>query len=225
MLSNRDTEFSEDGWALALDDLRRHDLLLSQGSNDLNAGAVAANQTTTDLSDGLAAHVAASNPHPQYQLLSDVAASTSYVTTGAGTETVGVNDPGSYLSSSITNATGTGGMAIASGIFTAPGDGLYHVSTSIIWGYTPGAPAFATIFGTSLYQIVAGGIAVALERHTFPVYNGVGINDAASLAASVFLFSGQTIRLAVQFTDASGGAPASGTAGITWLSIVRLTNS
>lgn len=82
MLSGRDTPFDEDGFALVIQDVRRLALLVAGGANDLNAGAVDADQTAIseatvaatvdDVDRAIADHVAATNPHTQYALQTEV---------------------------------------------------------------------------------------------------------------------------------------------------------
>lgn len=85
MLSSRDTPMDPDGWALVIEDIRRLALLVGGGANDLNAGAIDADQQAiNDLSTALNSHEIDPDAHAallaNYLLRSDYTAPTTTFT-------------------------------------------------------------------------------------------------------------------------------------------------
>jgi hypothetical protein len=90
MLSSRDTPFTLDGWALVIEDLRRLALLQGGGANDLNAGAIDANQQAlNDLATALNEHEVDSDAHAE--LFAAVDAAIAAATAAAATAFTGFN--------------------------------------------------------------------------------------------------------------------------------------
>lgn len=72
MLPNVDTPMTEDGWAIMVRAIRHLALVQAGGANDLNAGAVDADQIALqEFFDALSALRAEADPFPQYQLAAD----------------------------------------------------------------------------------------------------------------------------------------------------------
>ena len=72
VLPNVDTQMDEDGWAIVIRAIRHLALVQAGGANDLNNGAVDANQVAlSEFADALSALRAEADPFPQYQLAAD----------------------------------------------------------------------------------------------------------------------------------------------------------
>lgn len=167
MLSSRDTPFDEDGWALVVQDLRHLALLIGGGANDLNAGAQAANQITSqDISDALSALLAEDNPFPQYQLAANATgvSPTFYVATISSAGPTGVAFP-----TTLTGWTGGAGTLTGfnttTGIFTPPANGAYAFSL----GFS-GTPASAA----SHVGLAILGLQSVSENSNFDTANTTG---------------------------------------------------
>jgi hypothetical protein len=154
MLSSRDTPFSADGWALIIEDVRRLALLVGGGANDLNAGAVDANQEAlNDLASALNEHEVDQDAHAEllsnYLLRTEATGSfaPTYLTTASGSAKTLANGVAGQITTQFGTASGTLSGSFSSGVFTAPGAGLYQfsfiaehllqVSAAAAWNYIP----------------------------------------------------------------------------------------
>lgn len=159
MLSNRNTPFDADGFALIVEDMRRLAKSVYGGSNDLNSDAIAVSQETVDGSDALDAHVAAADPHPQYALADDLpdgfpptAAETLSMLSSFNNNVAADQSPISGYSDYFDNSGGAWNPT--AGIYTAPSGGYYRVSA---FGVTGISGAAATTVSASV-QVRVNGI-------------------------------------------------------------------
>lgn len=227
MLSSRDTPFDEDGFALVLEDLKRLSLLVGGGSNDLNAGAVDADQEAfQELTTALSAHEIDPDAHPEldnrYLRISAYTAYSPYYVTSQGSSITTQNATGSLdqLTTAVIDATGTGSLSLASGVFTAPATGLYLITATIAAG---GVSVSATGTTVCVGRVrVTGSIDEISEFNTMqtvafpntPTISGV-VGGAFSMA------SGDTAKFYAQFTH-SGGTGVTPKLWTQKVSIVRL---
>ncbi len=213
MLSNRNTPFDADGFALLVEDMRRLAKHVYGGSNDLNAEAESVSQENETGDDALDEHIAAADPHPQYQLLADVVApfTVSYLTaSGSGTDNVS----GLTQVTAFAAASGTLAASFSGGTFTAPADGLYLATLSVSFaGITSGAGTISSRLYTS-----AG---FSMSRIECSIGSGVNAVHALMVAESVYLLAGQTIQFYVTDT-CTAGFTATPTVNVNYLSIARL---
>lgn len=187
MLTNRNLNFDADGFALLVEDIRRLSKHVFGGSNDLNANAVAVDQLTqNDISSALDEHVAAADPHPQYQLLDDVvtADTNAYgLVAIRGSSQAVSSGTGSYdiVCNSIVRDD-SGLYSTLTGYYTAPVDGWYTASVTTVYSASSGS-------GTINAAITVGGA---------PVYFGSWLSittfGIVTATVSVYLTAGQTLR-------------------------------
>lgn len=155
MLSSRDTPWNEDGFALVIEDIRRLALLIGGGSNDLNAGAVDANQEAlNDLSSALNAHEVDSAAHAEllalYLLRSDYtgASPTFYGFSVVANNTTLTFATGQAVIIPANSEVDPGGCYnAATGEFTAPRAGYYQLSFNLTAEYFSGAIVQFDLYG------------------------------------------------------------------------------
>lgn len=198
MLSSRDTPFSEDGWALIIEDIRRLALLVGGGSNDMNAGAIDADQQAiNDLSTALNSHEIDPDAHAtllaSYLLRTDYTAPFTILST---VNTVGGSQAlGATTTTTITGYTTTGtdtltGFNTGTGILTVPTTGLYLV-TGYVWPTWSGAGT-----GSWGIEVQVNGVAkTEFGRPRVYPYNAAGGDPAASLAGTRWLTAADTVKL------------------------------
>ncbi len=213
MLSNRNTPFDEDGWALVIADVRRLMLLVGGGANDLNAGATDGNQEAiNELGTALDEHVAAPDPHPQYLLAADysepvagVAALTGFKAYDAFNTTPA---PNTVLKPATISWDTSSGYNSSTGEYTAPSSGYYsaYAKYKVVSGAGFGAGVISAAFymqvnGSLLITADTGGqIAVTLAAL------GTGI-FCVTISTVLYLTAGDKLTLL-------GGASAD--PGVTW---------
>lgn len=160
MLSNRDTPLDLDGWACVIQDLKRLELLITGGANDLNAGAKDANQEAlNELSTALGDHEVDPAAHAallaDYLLRADYTAPTAAAYSGFSVNanlgalapttvssifimTSGEVDPGSAYNA-------------ATGVYTVPATGYYLVTFSVSYSWGAGADDSQVRFQANLF--------------------------------------------------------------------------
>jgi hypothetical protein len=155
-----------------------------------------------------------------YALTSSIFAPT-YVTTGnSGVGQAGASGVQVQLTTCVANGTGTGGMAITSGVFTAPGDGLYQVCISTIGAFTSNAAGLA-----EAYWLIQSSIGTSwIDRRTYSVAAASTISAQASMSALYYLTSGQSLSFYGTLSN-TGGFTGNAGYSINQLGVTRLTNT
>lgn len=225
MLSSRDTPMNEDGWSLIIEDLRRLALLVGGGSNDLNAGAIDADQQAiNDLSTALNSHEVDPAAHAEllanYQLRSDAFTPTYLdIPYGSSPQSTVVNGAIVSITTAFGTPIGTLSSSFSAGVFTAPGNGIYEFSYNLRLTFVTNAAATMN----ASFNVAAG--AYNLE-HRVDESNAAAATRLFTgvVSGQVYMTAGNTIS--VTSTQAStGGTFTSGTTEVMFASIVRLTNS
>ncbi len=212
MLSSRDTPFSVDGWPLVIEDIQRLKLLIGNGANDMNAGAVdATQQAINDLASGLNAHEVDPDAHAALfaavnDAITAAAAAVPSPLVAMYTGTNAAQTINSGLSATLSSVFTTSVVdelsgAWSSGIFTAPSTGIYSLTASVLAGKgTATLDEYLDlewIFNTSYGYITRGGF-----------YGNTQV--IVTIAANLYMTTGQTATL-----KAVNGSAATLTMGFT----------
>ncbi len=205
MLSSRDTPMNEDGWSLIIEDLRRLALLVGGGSNDLNAGAIDADQQAiNDLSTALNSHEVDPAAHADllanYQLRADAFTPTvTLINAASGTlAPTGVN----YLAQT----------------FTAPAAGVYHVCFNFSISET------ASVAGkASHYAQITDAVSAYVVQTTYRVILGDVVVNYYQLNLAASLTSGQVVSLYCSVGDPGGAFAGTGSYSVVGGFALRLS--
>ncbi len=135
----------EDGWSLVIEDLRRLSLLVGGGANDMNAGAIDADQQAlNDLASGLSAHEIDPDAHleldDRYLRLADYSTTPTFrgFCVEVNATTLNVGTPTTVVFAA--DETDPGGVYnAATGEFTVPTTGYYLLSFGFSDSHTAGA--------------------------------------------------------------------------------------
>jgi hypothetical protein len=205
MLPNVDTPMTEDGWAIMVRAIRHLALVQAGGANDLNAGAVDADQIAlSEFFDALSALRAESDPFPQYQLAADASSATSATASinkvSGGSQTIASGVAAAVSSYSAVGTATLSGMDVTTGIFTAPADGLYSVTGYVFPTYGAGG---TQVWDLSVDLNASGSSEMTFGRFGVYPFNSFGGTPYGGIAGMKFLSSGDTIKLRVNNTGAS----------------------
>jgi hypothetical protein len=152
-----------------------------------------------------------------YALSSSIFTPTYVITTSSSGLTQNMTGGFDQLTTAIPNATGTGGMAISSGVFTAPATGLYHVTAAIHTFVNLGAGAASCTFEFSILNASFVGPRAANVIYR-PAFSG-GSDFGASLSANFSLSATDTLKF---FAQVVPGAVVTPTTWVDYISVVRL---
>ncbi len=203
MLTSRDTPFDEDGHALIIEDLKRLNLLIANGANDLNAGAVdATQQAINDLASGLNQHEV--DPQAHAELFAAAAATAA---AAAGTTTVmqvAEATPATSqvyptaIAPSTTVIDTASGWNVGTGTYTIPTAGYYALSFSALLGVVTSAAGYGDffyIFKNNGANVNGGGFANDYFVKTYAATGVLGASMMVQINTVVLCAAGDAITV------------------------------